>query len=436
MPPGRLTNYTLIGIFISVFINSIVLTQSPVDFYIGYLVFIVLLPGFILRHGFPQWTLVFIVLLLSGMFYTLSGDNTADMFFKIFVGLFASYLFYYYVIVEADYQTESLFRYYLKAAWIVSVIGFVQFLSFKIGFLRGYEYGWLLNKWGVVYGGSFGIRINSVFGEPTYYGAFMSAPFFIAAYDLISLKPFYFTKIKSVIVMVVYFLSDSGLGYLGIMFTLILLFINFGLIRYFIIAIPLGIVLFNFIYENSFEFRTRYDSTVDVFTTGHFTVGADHGSTIILYNNYHIALENFKVNPLFGTGLGSHPIAAEKYSLTKDIVAFGFELNYADASSMFNRIMSETGLFGLILFFFILFKFYVRRNPDINSNHWLITNSFLVLILVNLLRQGHYFLNGFPFYVWMYIYNYYDYQKVLEAAEESVLTTSPLPETPVQNPKD
>ena len=165
-------------------------------------------------------------------------------------------------------------------------------------------------------------------------------------------------------------------------------------------------------YNNIVEFKVRTDSTVEIFSTGKFSIAETHGSSLTLYNNYHIAVENFKSNFLFGTGLGSHPIASNKYSLTKNLKTFGFQLNYADANSMFLRIMSETGLFGMILFLGILFKCFIRKpTGNTGTNHWLISNALLVLIMLNLFRQGHYFMNGFPFYVWLYIYNYSDYIK-------------------------
>src|SRR5690606_15897113 len=126
-----------------------------------------------------------------------------------------------------------------------------------------------------------------------------------------------------------------------------------------------------------------------------------HGSSVILYNNFHIAVENFKRNPIFGTGLGSHPTAFDKYSLTKNVSTAGFDLNKQDANAMFNRLLSETGLFGLGLFiFFILFRF-VRKDRSENKL-WIISSACLVVILINMGRQGHYFLAGFPFYFWMF----------------------------------
>lgn len=409
---GRYGKIILIGIYISVFVNSIILAKSPAEIYIGYIVFALLLPGFFMRYGLPKWTVVFFLLLIVDIFNVLLGNNDFASFLKIFIGLFASYLFYYYVIVEAKFDVEKLFQYYLKGAYIISIIGMVQFISFQIGFKPGYDYTWLLNKGGLVLGGNFGIRVNALYAEPTYYGAFISAAFFVAAYNIFSRKNYYYKRYQSILVMVVYILTFSGVGYVGILLSAVLLFYNFGLIRYLLLAVPMGIGIFNFMYENSLEFRLRYDSTISVFSTGQFSITDTHGSAINLYNNYHIATENFKSNFLFGTGLGSHSIAAEKYSITKNIKISGFEWNYKDANSMFLRIMSETGLFGLILFMWLYFKHFIRRPiEDSNNPHWLIANAIFVLITLNLLRQGHYFLNGFPFFVWMYYYNYLNYKK-------------------------
>ncbi|MCB0410712.1 MAG: hypothetical protein KDD29_10870, partial [Flavobacteriales bacterium] len=148
----------------------------------------------------------------------------------------------------------------------------------------------------------------------------------------------------------------------------------------------------------------------------------------ILYNNYIIATKNFKENPLFGTGLGSHPIAFEKYSIAKHIKVHGFNLNSADANSMLLRLISETGLFGVIIMFYIIIKFYIKRDEEYETNHWLISNGILIMILLNLFRQGHYFLNGFPFFVLLYVYNYFDYQKLFESKENSEEVDS-LPQT-------
>jgi len=405
-------------IYISIFINSYVFFKEPFEFYFGYLIYIVLLPSFLLRYGLNRGLFfIFAVLFITGLFNILTGNNTSAQFFKVFTGLFLSYFFYYYVILEFDYNVEQLFKWYLKGAYWASIIGVIQFISFQVGFKAGYNYKWILNKWGVIEGGNFGIRINSVFGEPTHLGAVLSAAFFVALYNMFRKNAYYLTKLQSLVIIVVYFLSFSGLGQTGILLSLLFLAISYGFVRYLFIFIPIGFFVFNFMYSNIREFRERYDSLIELFNNGKFILGKTHGSSFILYNNYKVALENFESNFVFGTGIGSHPVAFEKYSIAKDIKVYGFNLNSADANSMLLRLISETGLFGVIIFLVIMIKCYVRRDPENESFHWLISNAILIMILLNLFRQGHYFLNGFPFFVLLYYYNSLSYKNSL--AEKS-----------------
>jgi hypothetical protein len=273
----------------------------------------------------------------------------------------------------------------------------------------------LFNKWGFAPGGLFGIRVNSVFAEPTHLGAVLSAAFFVAVYNLLRKETYYLTRFQSLVIITVYLLSFSSLGQTGIFLTLIFLTLNFGVIRYVVFLVPATIVLFNSLYDNVLDFRSRFQGLADLFSGQQFKLGQTHGSSFILYNNYIVAFRNFRTNFVFGTGVGSHPVAFEKYSMSKNIKVYGFSLNSSDANSMFLRLVSETGLFGVVIFLFIIFKFYVRRNVNNETHHWIISNAILILLLLNLFRQGHYFLNGFPFFVMLYVFNYYSYKNSLEA---------------------
>jgi len=415
------TFWVLIFVYLSVFINSFVFFASPFEFYFGYLIYIVLLPGFISRYGFnKQLVYVFVVLFLTGILGIMLGNNTPDQFFKVFLGLFLSYFFYYYVVLEFDYNIEQLFKWYLYGAYIAALIGLIQFLSFKIGFTPGYNFRWILNKWAVIPGGFFGIRINSIFSEPTHLAATLAPAFFVAIYNLFSKEIFYLSKFKSAVIIVIYLLSFSGLGQTGIFISLVLFAVSFGLVRYILILIPVAIILFNVLYNNVSEFHDRYEGLIGLFSGEKFQLGKTHGSSFILYNNYTVALKNFETNPIFGNGIGSHPLAFAKYSLAKDFKTRGFNNNSADANSMFLRLLSETGLFGVTIFIFLMIKCYVRRDPDNPTNHWLISNAILTMILLNLFRQGHYFLNGFPFFVILYYYNSIAYKNYLEEKKESI----------------
>lgn len=417
---NRIDMLLVFGIYVSVFVNSIVLFQSPFEFYIGYLVYLVLLPVFIRRHDSNRYLVgIFTILFIVGLINIFQSNNTPALFFKVYTGLLLSYFFYDYVIKEFDFDLDKLINWYMKGAYFVSIIGLIQFISYLIKFTPGYDYSWILNKGGFVGGGNFGIRVNSIFAEPTYLASTLSSAFFISVYNITRKETVYISKIQSIVIIIVYILSFSGLAQAGILLTVLFLLISFGFIRYLIVMIPLAIFLFNILYNNVGEFRERYDGIVSLFGGGEFKLGKTHGSSFILYNNYRVTLENFKGNFAFGSGIGSHPVAFEKYSIAKNIKVVGFSNNSADANSMLLRLFSETGLFGVSIFLFIIFKFYVGRDDNIQTNHWLISNAILVMILLNLFRQGHYFLNGFPFFVLMYVYNHFNYKQYLENPEVS-----------------
>ncbi len=420
---GKANKIIVFFIYISIFVNSIVLIKEPAEFYIGYLIFILLLPVFINRYGVPgNLSVVFGLLFVSGLLNIFLGYNTYAFFFKVFFGVLFSYLFYYYVVLESKYNIEKLFQLYLKGCYIVCLIGWCQLISFKLHFKPGYDFGWILNKWGVYDRGDFGICINSIFGEPTYFGATVSAGMFVALYSLVGRKPYYLTRFQSAVIIGAYLLSYSGLAYAAFFLAIIFLFINFGLIRYVLVFVPVLIVSFYFMYKNVTDFRERYDSTISIFSTGKYQIGQTHGSSIILYNNYRVAMENFSRNWLLGTGLGSHSIAFDKYSLMKNEKISGFNQNGADASSMLLRLISETGILGTGFMLFLTFRCFVIRskiaNVQIPDHYWLISGSIIVIILVNLFRQGNYFLNGFPFFIWIYYYNYIAYKNFITSLSD------------------
>lgn len=389
--------------------------KEPFEFYFGYLVYLVLLPGFIFRFGFNRSLFfIFLVLLANGIVNCFVGNDTFAQFFKVFIGLFLSYSFYYYVFNEVNFELENLFKWYLKGAYIAALLGLFQFVCYQIGYEGGYRFWGIFNKWGFAGGGLFGLRINSVFSEPTHLACVLAPAFFVSLFNLFSKENYYFSKWQSLAVIAVYILSFSGLGQAGMFLTFLFLAVSYGLVRYILILIPITIVTFNVLYNNVTDFKLRLDGLVSMFSGEKFIQGTTHGSSFILYNNYTVAVKNFQTNPLLGTGIGSHVVAFDKYSLAKDFKTFGFNFNGQDANSMFLRLMSETGLFGLSIFFIIMIKCYVKRDKNNLTYHWLISNGVLVMILLNLFRQGHYFLNGFPFFVILYYYNSVSYKNYLE----------------------
>lgn len=396
--------FSIFLIYASLYAFSYVFFKVPFEFYLAYLIFILYFPFFFAKFGVPKWPLlVFMPLLFSGTLFCLTGDNNPQQFFKIFIGFFSSCLFYHYVVQSYDFDLKELYRLYLKSAYIITIIGLVQIVSYFVGFKPGYNFLWIFNKWNPSYGG-LGVRMSSVFSEPAYYAATISPAFFTSVFNVFQRNPLFISKAQSILIAVVYPLSFSSLGILAIFFTIIMLLINLGTVRYSLVFIPLLLVTINYSYKNVPEFRDRWDGTIEIYTTDNIYDYDIHGSSFVLYNNSHVALENFKQHPLFGTGLGGHPTAFDKYTLTQEVGAVQIDFNKMDANSMFLRLMSETGIYGLSVMLLLLFRSWILKPNAIDDETWVMSNSLAIIILVYLLRQGHYFLNGFPLFLWLYYY--------------------------------
>jgi len=413
-------------IFISVFVSSITFFNSPFEGYLHYIIFLILLPGFYAKFGIPKtpFKLLFIPCVL-GILQIYSGNNSWAGFMKIFIGVLLSASFYQYVMLHYKFDIEKIFSYYMKGAYIVSIIGIIEVISYYIGFRPGYDYKWLLNKWSLVPNSSGGIRMNSIFSEASQCAIMIAPAAFVVIYNIIFRKNYFIHTQKGLVILLATVLTTSSTGFIGFFITGILIILNHAKISNFIGAGVLFFALGSLLYGNSPEFKKRVDSGLGLWVEGDFSRDNVNSSSFVLYNNYHIALENFKANPIAGTGLGSHAVAFEKYSLTKQAGILNIDFNKSDANSMFLRLLSETGIMGIFFILLFIFKFYViRSKKNINSQHWIIGSAVLVIIILYLLRQGNYFINGFPIFMWIYYYNYVDYkQKYLQNTNPIELNT-------------
>jgi hypothetical protein len=333
------------------------------------------------------------------------GLNTFSQLVKVTMGFFLSVAFFESAIKIYDRDVSELFKFYMKSAFVVSGIGIMQVVTQRVGFSPGYNFGWLLNKWGVIYAEGGGIRMNSLFSEPSYYSSTMSPAFFVGLYNLVNRKnPMFITLRQSLVIVLAYPLTQSGVGMFGILISILLMVVNSGFLRYSFLIGPILVFGFNYAYDNNEEFRSRVDSTFEIYNTGNIYSYDIHGSSFVLYNHTHIATENFKENPIFGTGLGSHETAFDRFSLTNMSGVVDIEFNKADANSMALRLMSETGIVGLMFFAYFFLSNWVLKGWTLKDEYWVISNACFLIIALQLLRQGNYFYCGFPFFLWLYYY--------------------------------
>jgi len=401
-------------IFTSVFISTITFFTTPFEGYLHYFIFLLLLPYFISRYGLPKTPFQIILLpLFVGIFQVFIGNNEWFLFFKIFFGVLLSTIFYHYVMQYYEMDTKKMFSMYLKWAYWSAIIGIIQYLSYKFHFSPGYNYSWLFNKWGVISGGEGEIRITSIYMEPSQLGIMLSPAAFVAIVNIIQKKKYEYKNYQNYIILIPIYLSKSSTGYIGIFFAVVIIGLNLGYISYLFLFIAVGILAGVGLYNSVDEFKGRVDASINLWVNQDFKIKNVNTSSFVQYNNAQVSYENFKRHPFFGTGIGSHPVAYEKYSLTRTgIVQFkGTDFNNTDANSLFLRLVSETGLMGLLFFFIIVVRCFVG-NPGTGDTHWIVSGAILVLILLYLLRQGNYFLNGFPFFLWLYYYNKLQYNSL------------------------
>jgi hypothetical protein len=433
-------------IYLNLFFTGYNFFKQPFEFNISYIPILLLLPIFIGRYRLNTKTLFIILpLLVAGFLNMLLGNDNASNFLKIFINISVNLVFYEYVMQHYEYNIEHMMRLYLKGCVIVAVYGIIQVVSYNIGFAPGYNLKLILtpiNKWGLSLGG-FGLRANSFLSEPSYIASALGPAAFLSLYNLFRRDIELVSTRNALLILTCYILSFSSLAFTGLFIILFLIALNSGASRYLIATIPLIIFLYFSAYNNSKEFQVRIIGLKKLFIEGVLDkkmetetnkdsyvtkremisrrqiVKEVHGSSFILYNNYYVAKKNFMKNPLLGSGLGSHIIAFEEHDLSY-LIGEIYDSNGQDANSMFLRTMSEIGVLGIGFILFFIFGYYVSKDLTENepSHFWLFSNALLIVILIQLFRQGNYTFNGFFMYAWMYYYNCVNYREYKQEMEE------------------
>ena len=388
--------------------------KTPFEFYFYYIFILILLPFFLVKYGVPKFLLQILALpLIVGLFYILVEENLPFTFLKVFGGVFITSLFFYGWIRHFKTDVQLIFKWYCYSCWVLVIIGIFQIFSFFIGFKYGYDFSWLLNKWGFVEGGVIGLRVNSILSEPTYLATALAPVIYVSIHNLISKSTFLFNKFQSILILMVAILTTSSIGYLGIIIS-ILLCTETIRIRYILFGIIITALTFALAYNNVKDFRSRIDAAQGLWINNDYGIANTNNSSFVLYNNFHVAKENFIRFPFFGTGLGSHETAFKKFTLTKTLLPYDFEFNIKDGNSLFIRLCTETGLLGLGFIFLVVARGFIYK-IDIQKDHMLkhkiISQSLFVLLLLVLIRQGNYMLNGLPLIFLLYYYNGVHYKK-------------------------
>lgn len=402
----KLFNYLLIS---NIFTGVFILFRKPFDFYMAYAFMILFLLFYLLVRGKFEVNRSFVIALFlvsaPSLVNIIFKNNLLSLFLKQFMGFIFNAGIYYLLIKINKGNVDRLFRIYLRFAVIIAAIGIIQEISFLTGFRYGYDYSYLSHSLRFC-GTTCGLlRVTSLLAEPSAFAGAMTPAIFVSVQNIINKNSSFINRSASILIIISTMVSFSILAYVSIVVAFILVAFNSQKVS--TVAVWGTILVLFMVLSYIFipEIRYRIDDTAAIIAR-RARFGQGNLSTFSFCSNGAVAFKNFIHNPLFGAGLGSHPISYNKYIsqfLSPDIPAgYQIPLNTMDAGSLFFRLISETGLFGVALFFYFIIKFYVSRKKD--SHFWIISNSIACLFALNLIRNGNYFYFGFILFVWMYYF--------------------------------
>nr|WP_321486341.1 hypothetical protein [uncultured Draconibacterium sp.] len=344
--------------------------------------------------------ILFSIVAIHGLVTITLNNYEYSKFFQQFLLLLVTIIGYSLLFNIKGISRELLFFSYLKIALISSVFTVIQFFLFKVAGIS------ILMSYGA------SDRFSSFFGEAGYLIQF-----------LIPATCYYLSKIIdhgidkdslicSILLIVSFILAKSSAGIF-----ILTLFVIYKLVRvkYLAYIIPLAFLLYFllpniFNYDNTFKEKSYFLKIQETFE------GVSSIDPMIfeqLNLSSYATLSNLYVSinapsRLFGTGLGSHEQNYHKVYPSSNRRHYG--LNSEDGYALGNRIFSEFGIIGLILFGFIVFKFYNKND--------LISTSLLFFILFVFIRGGHYTINGTIFFFMLYFsrehISNYDFKKITQ----------------------
>jgi hypothetical protein len=313
------------------------------------------------------------------------------------------------------FDIKKIFNYYLVYAFWVALHGIVDNLLHYAG----------IHLTTVNLAGPGLYREYGVMGEPFYLAlALTPAVVYYLCYFKLTWKN---KKLTFLVIAGCYFVTYSSIALTGfVLGAFMALYINnyFNARRGRIILLPIlaapivGLTIY-FI-NNVGIINARFYDTTALFLSSEIQaqqVGKSNASTFALYTNYAIARDSFIESPLLGSGLGSHPLIFEqtflKYFPSRYLKMFGNQ-NQQDANSKFLRLMSETGLLGLALFFIAFLRFFAPKRKMITDhlkNIGAINYAVFVYIILCLIRNGNYINVGFFFFFFLYYISWYYVKK-------------------------
>lgn len=400
---GLLKQIILYTTLISVFSENIYYRTSidEIDIRFYYFVYVVNLAIFLLilkKISLNKYHVgILLLLTLSGVIGTIREPAIISKFVLSIFGIGLCSIYYYIFIQNIGLSYKKLFEIYIKISFWVALHAFVKLII----------YVFILNQFPSEYG---------IFTEPAHYCVVLLPACFYYFKNMILEKKIY---VKGLIVLLSVLLSASSLGIIGFLAMLPLMFkkIKFS---YILISIVLASSLAVVLYYSFDKFNDRVAAASLLLQDGVGSGEAPNQSSFSWVSNFLVSLESCKETYGFGNGLGSHHTYYFKYV---GIVMPGVEklgedyygMNSRDASGLFNRVLSDLGIWGILFIVLFINRFFIKGQ----SIYAIISNAILIAFITRLVRDGMYFTPDLYFFVWGYYFIYKEYKQLNEFEKES-----------------
>ena len=353
--------------YVILFINFILLsTRIKLSINKNILVFI----AFILAHGIISY------LWLNNPIKSLGAQLLGVSFCSV----------YYYNFLKY-YGTTLAFKKYLDVAFFMALLAILMFYANINVFIYN--------------------RLNGLLTEPAHYAAIMLP----ATYAFFRNKNYF----RLIIVLVTIFLSNSSIGYIGLVLILFFpLLKERYLIKYlWIVLVVIGLSAFYLstqwnkpINENESNALVRRlketNQSLNSIYDGEFERYTNLSSYAFLSNAF-ITRNIFLEKPL-GTGFGSYPYEYDKYYALMNPPPYLIELNQSkinrtDANSLIFRMLGDLGIFAILIFIYFTY----RSIKLFKNDEKIIAQSSFFYLIVKLIREGHYFPPEFYFFLLIFL---------------------------------
>ncbi len=414
------TEWLALACIFSVFLDKALRGVLPFDFYYYYPIFLLFLVSLLLQKGRiivpPRWFMTgTMIIFAAGLFITLYKNLLGFEYVKQVFGILFTAFTYYNALYVLKFDIKRIFGYYLLFAFWIALHGIADNMLHYAG----------VHLTKVNMAGSFLYREYGIMGEPFYLAIALTPA--VVYYLCYFSTTWHHAKFRFLTIVVCYLLTYSSMAVLGFALgTFVSLYINdffnarkSRMILAPVMAAPI-IFLVSFLVDNISLINVRFYDTTYLFLSGEIRTkeaGQSNSSTFALYSNYAIARDSFIESPLFGSGLGSHPLIYKetflKYFPANYLLMYGAQ-NQQDANSKFLRLMSETGLVGLILFMYAFIHFFAPKRKMITpalKELGAINYSIFVYIVLCLIRNGNYINVGFFLFFFMYYVTWFKITK-------------------------